>query len=52
MWLKILIGAVAGLIVGHWVEPGYAVWVLIGIIVGALLDVLLQKRSQSTKEQQ
>jgi len=40
MWIKLVIGAIAGLIAGHWVTPGYAAWVLIGMLLGALTDVV------------
>ncbi len=48
MWVKIIIGAIAGLIIGHWISPGYAVWALIGIIIGALLDLVM--KTQFNKE--
>ncbi|HEX6972543.1 MAG TPA: hypothetical protein VF234_10015 [Limnochordia bacterium] len=34
MWLKVAIGAVCGLVVGHFVEPGYPLWVVLGVAGG------------------
>ncbi len=39
MWIKLVIGAIAGLVVGHFVTPGYALWVLLGIILGYIVDI-------------
>jgi len=39
MWIKLVLGAAAGLVIGHWAAPGYAAWVLLGIALGALVDV-------------
>lgn len=50
MWIKLVIGAVAGLLVGHWVAPGYAVWTLIGIIIGALVEFLMKNNSETKSE--
>lgn len=50
MWIKLVIGAVAGLLVGHWVAPGYAVWTVIGIIIGALVDFLMKNNSVTETE--
>ncbi|HHT36876.1 MAG: hypothetical protein ACE3NC_03640 [Candidatus Wallacebacter cryptica] len=50
MWVKIVIGAIVGLVVGHWVPPGYAVWVLIGIILGALLDFTAARYFKKEKQ--
>lgn len=52
VWLKIIIGAAAGLIVGHWVPPGYAVWALIGVVLGALADIVLNRYLKKEKEQE
>lgn len=38
MWPKVAIGAVAGLLVGHFVEPGYALWVVLGVAGGYGVD--------------
>lgn len=52
MWVKILVGAVAGLIVGHWVEPGYAIWVVVGIILGVVVDLIMKAQvNKKTSEQ-
>jgi uncharacterized membrane protein YoaK (UPF0700 family) len=50
VWVKIVIGAIVGLVVGHWVPPGYAVWVLIGIILGALLDFTAARYFKKEKQ--
>lgn len=39
MWIKLLAGAVLGFIVGHFVAPGYPLWVILGIIAGYLLEL-------------
>ncbi|HOB08084.1 MAG: hypothetical protein WAP20_05255 [Limnochordia bacterium] len=43
MWVKLVIGAALGLIVGHWVAPGYAAWVLLGMALGALTDIVINR---------
>ncbi len=50
MWVKLVIGAIAGLVVGHWVTPGYAVWALIGIILGALVDLVMRTQGKKYTE--
>jgi|BioPla2DNA2_1021312.scaffolds.fasta_scaffold196355_2 uncharacterized membrane protein YeaQ/YmgE (transglycosylase-associated protein family) len=50
MWYKLVIGAVAGLIAGHWVAPGYAAWVLLGMILGALTDVVIKSFFKSKQQ--
>lgn len=50
MWIKLIIGALAGLVVGHFVTPGYALWVVVGIIVGFLADLLTKKLARTNLE--
>ncbi|NLJ75238.1 MAG: hypothetical protein GX331_09640 [Firmicutes bacterium] len=45
MWIKIAVGAVLGLIVGHFVPPGYALWVVLGVIGGYLVELLVGKKA-------
>lgn len=45
MWIKLAIGAIVGLVLGHFLAPGYALWVIVGIIGGYVTDVLLKKRA-------
>lgn len=46
MWIKLAIGAIVGLILGHFLAPGYALWVVLGIIGGYLAEVWLKKRQK------
>lgn len=52
MWIKILIGAIAGLVVGHFVTPGYALWVIVGIILGFIVELASKKLRKSDEEKQ
>lgn len=49
MWLKLAIGAVVGLVVGHFVPPGYALWVILGIVVGYLVELWVTKDKTEQK---
>ncbi len=51
MWVKLVIGAVAGLIIGHFVTPGYALWVVLGIIFGYLVDLGLGKKAKEQESE-
>lgn len=46
MWVKLVIGAIAGLIIGHWVAPGYAVWAITGIILGGLVELVVRMQTK------
>lgn len=46
MWWKLAVGAVAGLIVGHFVTPGYALWVVVGIVAGYLVETYNQRQKR------
>lgn len=53
MWWKLAAGAVAGLVVGHFVVPGYWLWVVIGVIAGYLAEVYARrKKGQSVSSSQ
>jgi len=34
MWWKLAAGAAAGLVVGHFVVPGYWLWLVVGVVAG------------------
>jgi len=51
MWIKLAAGAVAGLILGYFFPPGYAVWVVAGIVAGYLVELLTQRRKAKQKAQ-
>lgn len=46
MWIKLAVGAVVGLGLGYLFAPGYAFWVVLGIIAGYLADVWVNKRKK------
>jgi len=46
MWWKVGAGAVAGLVVGYFVAPGYALWVVVGVVVGYLAHILLERKGK------
>ncbi len=50
MWIKLAIGAIVGLVLGSFLAPGYAFWVVLGIIAGYLTEVWLKKRSAAKQE--
>lgn len=51
MWGRMAIGAVVGLIVGHFIAPGYAPWLVIGVSLGYLTTVGLERAAQRRQEQ-
>lgn len=50
MWIKLAVGAVVGLGLGHFFAPGYAFWVVLGVIAGYLADVWVNKRQKQRDE--
>ena len=48
MWIKLVLGAIIGLIIGHFVTPGYAVWVIIGLVAGFIVEYV-QNAIKQTK---
>lgn len=53
MWWKLAAGAVVGLVVGHFVVPGYALWLVVGVVAGYLVEAYQQrkKRQQMSADQ-
>lgn len=51
MWWRLLIGGILGLLVGHYLAPGYWLWVIIGLILGYLVDVWTERQSKAGKAQ-
>jgi|GEM_PF-1083449 len=53
MWWKLAVGAVAGLVVGHFVAPGYWLWVVVGVVAGYLVEAYGRKKkgAQVTADQ-
>ncbi len=49
MWWKLLIGGILGLLVGHYVTPGYWLWVIIGLVLGYLVEVWTERQSRPKK---
>lgn len=45
MWWKLLVGGILGLLVGHYVTPGYWLWVVIGLILGYLVQVWTDRQT-------
>ena len=51
MWIKLAIGAIVGLVLGYFLPPGYALWVVVGIVAGYLVELLTQRRKSKQKAQ-
>lgn len=51
MWIKLAVGAVVGLVLGHFLAPGYALWVVLGIVAGYLVDVWQRKRTKEERSE-
>lgn len=49
MWARMAIGALVGLVIGHFTQPGYAMWIVLGITAGYAAEVWAQ-RSLERKE--
>lgn len=47
MWIKLAIGAIVGLVLGNFLAPGYAFWVVLGIIAGYVTETWLKKRNKA-----
>lgn len=39
VWWKMALGGAVGLAVGSLTEPGYAMWILLGVVTGYLWDI-------------
>lgn len=48
MWLKLAIGAIIGLIVGHFVAPGYSFWLIIGVLAAFGAEVWATRSRESS----
>lgn len=46
MWWKIALGAAAGLVVGHFVVPGYWLWVVAGIVLGYAAEAYGRRKNR------
>lgn len=46
MWWKLAAGAVLGLVIGHFVAPGYALWIVVGIVAGYLVEAIQQRKKR------
>lgn len=44
MWWKMAVGAALGFAVGHYVAPGYPLWMALGVAAGFGTDVWLRHR--------
>jgi len=51
MWLKLAIGAIVGLILGYFLPPGYALWVVLGIAAGYVAELITSKKKARQKAQ-
>lgn len=51
MWARMAVGAVAGLVVGHFTRPGYALWLTAGITAGYAAE-LWAERSRERKQKE
>ncbi|MFO7318232.1 MAG: hypothetical protein FWJ64_00620 [Limnochordia bacterium] len=48
MWWKLAAGAAAGLVVGHFVVPGYWLWLVVGVVAGYLAETFNRRRKGRT----
>lgn len=46
MWVKLAVGAVVGVVLGYFLPPGYALWVILGVIGGYLAELWSQKKAK------
>lgn len=46
MWWKLAVGAVLGLVAGHFIAPGYALWVVVGLVLGYGAEVWSERRKK------
>lgn len=44
MWVRMAIGAVAGLAAGHFLATGYALWIVLGVTGGYAAEVWRVRR--------
>lgn len=52
MWWKIAVGAAVGAVVGAFVPPGYALWIVVGVVGGYLAETLTQRaRAKASSSQ-
>lgn len=51
MWIKLAIGAIIGLIVGYFVPPGYALWVVLGVVGGYLVELFMGRKANGNKSE-
>ena len=51
MWWKLLIGGIIGLGIGHYVIPGYWLWVIVGLVAGYFSQVWVDKKATGTKKE-
>ena len=47
MWMKLAGGAVAGVLLGSFLSPGLAFWVVLGIVAGYVLHAWSEKRRRA-----
>lgn len=39
MWARMAVGAIVGLGIGHFTEPGYVLWMTLGVMAGYLAEL-------------
>lgn len=46
MWARMAVGALVGLAVGHFLAPGYAMWLTVGVVAGYLAELWTERSSR------
>lgn len=50
MWSRMAVGAVIGLAVGHFVQPGYALWLIVGVSAGYAAEVWVERAKEEKED--
>lgn len=48
MWVKLSIGAWCGFVLGHFISPGYASWLVIGVVTAYCIELGLMRNKKTS----